>query len=305
MTSKVARGFLSAFPIAIVAALALLLCLPLTGYARESNDPEAESESGDSGESAPAASETMMVDDLRMMLASISESATNDEIEEYIRSNGLMKRGLIKNIEYDTGWVIDSAEYAGQTGLAHLIVSLDVPVIYQYYELPTGCESVALTEVLNYYGFDLATSTIADDYMPWSGSDFVYAFLGNPHSGGGNAIMAPGLTDTANLFLEDVGSDMQATNLTGASFSDLYEYLDRGIPVVVWNTIDCATPSGPYMSRDGYSLYYPSHTVTLAGYNLLDNTVYIADPISGWVERDADWFETVYDWVGMQAVVIE
>ena len=192
-----------------------------------------------------------------------------------------------------------------KTKVVREIVILDVPVIYQYPDLPTGCESVALTEALNYYGFGLSKCTIADYYMPWSGSDFVYAFLGNPHSSAGNAIMAPGITITANSFLRDVGSDMRATNLTGISFSSLYEYLDRGVPVVVWNTIDCASPSGPYLSKDGYSLYYPSHAVTLAGYNPFDNTVYIADPISGWVERDADWFATVYNRLGKQAVIVE
>ena len=34
-------------------------------------------------------------------------------------------------------------------------VSLEVELVYQYPELPTGCESVALTMLLKYYGFDL------------------------------------------------------------------------------------------------------------------------------------------------------
>lgn len=43
-------------------------------------------------------------------------------------------------------------------------------------ELPTGCESVALTNALNYYGFGLGKTVIADAYMPKSSWDFVTAF---------------------------------------------------------------------------------------------------------------------------------
>ncbi|MFR7670840.1 MAG: C39 family peptidase [Collinsella sp.] len=43
---------------------------------------------------------------------------------------------------------------------------VDVPCYSQYPELPTGCESVALTNLLNYYGFGLGKTIIADYYLP-------------------------------------------------------------------------------------------------------------------------------------------
>ena len=51
----------------------------------------------------------------------------------------------------------------GPTQKSHKII--DMENILQNPELPTGCESVALTMVLNYLGFDLDKTTIADDYL--------------------------------------------------------------------------------------------------------------------------------------------
>ena len=42
---------------------------------------------------------------------------------------------------------------------------IEMENILQNPELPTGCESVALTMVLKYLGFDLEKTTIADDYL--------------------------------------------------------------------------------------------------------------------------------------------
>ena len=104
-------------------------------------------------------------------------------------------------------------------------VVLNVPCTIQNPELPTGCESVALTNALNYYGFGLGKTVIADAYMPKSNWDFVTAFWGNPHSASnGNCISAPGLTNTANSFLISRGSSLRAYDVTGTGFYDLYSY---------------------------------------------------------------------------------
>lgn len=117
-------------------------------------------------------------------------------------------------------------------------VVLNVPCTMQNPELPTGCESVALTNALNYYGFGLGKTVIADAYMPRSSWDFVTAFWGNPHSASnGNCISAPGLTNTANSFLISSGSSLRAYDVTGTGFYDLYSYLEAGHPVIIWSTI--------------------------------------------------------------------
>ncbi|MEG0375492.1 MAG: C39 family peptidase, partial [Raoultibacter sp.] len=65
-------------------------------------------------------------------------------------------------------------------------VSLEVTSLYQNPELPTGCESVALTDLLLFWGFDLDKTTIADSWLPTSDFDFVYSFLGSPYDTAGN-----------------------------------------------------------------------------------------------------------------------
>lgn len=45
---------------------------------------------------------------------------------------------------------------------------LDVDVIYQRPELPTGCEVTSLTALLQYLGFDVDKTTMAEDFLPCS-----------------------------------------------------------------------------------------------------------------------------------------
>ena len=45
-------------------------------------------------------------------------------------------------------------------------VLLDVPVVYQWPEMPNGCEATALTMLLQYYGFAADKLSVAYDYIP-------------------------------------------------------------------------------------------------------------------------------------------
>lgn len=191
------------------------------------------------------------------------------------------------------------------TVLAREGVDLEVPSVWQNPELPTGCESVALTNVLKYYGYSLGKTEIADNYMTWSGSDFVYSFMGNPHTSYGAAIMAPGITNAANRYLSAKGSELRASNITGTSFDNLYSYIDAGIPVVVWSTMYFGDRGSAQASQDGYTMYGNTHSVTLAGYNASKSQVLVSDPLSGSVWRDASRFKYLYDQMGRQAVVIQ
>ena len=191
------------------------------------------------------------------------------------------------------------------TTLAWEDVILNVPSIFQYPELPTGCESVALTNAILYYGFNLSKTEIADRYMPWSNWDFVYSFYGNPHQSGGNAIMAPGITNTANNYLRAQGSSLRASNITGTSFYDLFSYLNQGTPVVIWSTMYFADPGYAYGWQDGYTLRHNTHAITLAGYTADWKWVLVSDPLSGSVWRDASRMNWIYNVMGQQAVVIQ
>ena len=180
---------------------------------------------------------------------------------------------------------------------------IGVPAIMQYPELPTGCEAVALTEALNYYGFDLAKTTIADRYMLRSTRDFVFSFLGNPRLASGRGIMAPGLTAAANRFLGD-DSPYVAEDLTGAPFEELLDCIDDDTPVVIWTTIGFSLPDDELEIKDGYVMHANTHCVTLSGYDIAKDTVIVADPLVGTVERDRERFERIYTLMGSQAVVV-
>ena len=54
-------------------------------------------------------------------------------------------------------------------------VLLDVPVVYQWPEMPNGCEATALTMLLQYYGFAADKLSVAYDYIPRS--DFTYTWF--------------------------------------------------------------------------------------------------------------------------------
>ena len=187
---------------------------------------------------------------------------------------------------------------------------LNVPCAMQNPELPTGCESVALTNALNYYGFGLGKTVIADAYMPKSSWDFVTAFWGNPHSASnGNCISAPGLTNTANSFLISSGSSLRAYDVSGTGFYDLYSYLEAGHPVIIWSTIGMQNLGRCYATQAYggrvYRTYTNSHTVVLRGFNRSLGTVYIADSLSGYVSNSAERIASLYSQRGAQAVVLK
>lgn len=193
------------------------------------------------------------------------------------------------------------------TGVSR-VIRLDVPSRLQYPELPTGCESVALTDVLLFMGFELETTEIADRWLPTSDEDFVNAFRGDPRSYDGHACMAPGIVRTASRYLEAHDSSLVATDRTGATFEELLTEVSGGNPVIVWCTIDLAEPGDAYdiAWQDGreYRLIPNTHTVVLSGYDIDEEVVYVSDPLVGTTTYDMEVFAVRYYETGAQAVVI-
>ena len=180
--------------------------------------------------------------------------------------------------------------------------------IRQNPQLPTGCESVALTIVLKHMGFPLSKTTIASRYLSRSSSNFVTKFWGNPFSGSGGGIYAPGLTITANKYLKAKKSAKRAYDLTGIRFSDLYTYLDNNIPVIVWNSMYMRNPVAVHSYRYAgktWHFYRSEHCVVLCGYDKKNKKVLINDPLSGLVWRKASSFERIYNKLGKMAGVIQ
>lgn len=180
--------------------------------------------------------------------------------------------------------------------------------IRQNPQLPTGCESVALTMVLKHYGFKLSKTTIAASYLPKSGSNFVTAFAGNPFSSSGAGIYAPGLKNTANRFFKAKKSKRTAIDVSGMSLENLYPYIDDGTPVIVWNSMYMWNPvavSSYYTLGKHWSFFRYEHCVVLCGYDKKNQKVLINDPLSGLVWRKKSSFERIYNKLGKMAIVIK
>lgn len=190
----------------------------------------------------------------------------------------------------------------------HTKKTLSMKNIRQNPELPTGCESVALTMVLKYYKFNLGKTTIASQYLPKSGSgNFVTAFAGSPFSYSGCGIYSPGLTKTANSFLKAKHSDLKAYNYTGTSLTNLYKFIDDKTPVIVWNSMYMQNPIPSfsyYCSGKNWTFFTYEHCVVLCGYDKKNNKVLINDSLSGLVWRNKSSFERIYNKLGKMAVVI-
>ncbi|MDO4633977.1 MAG: C39 family peptidase [Eubacteriales bacterium] len=176
-------------------------------------------------------------------------------------------------------------------------------------ELPTGCESVSLAMLLKYKKFSIKKTTIAYYYLPTNGgSNFVTSFAGNPRSGGGCGIYAPGLRIAANKYLTAKKSRLKAYDLTGMDFSDLYRFIDSGDPVIVWNSMHLWTPQPSFsyftLGRN-WTFFRYEHCVVFCGYNKQTDKVLINDPLDGLVWRDRAAFVRIYNQMGKMALVIK
>ena len=211
------------------------------------------------------------------------------------------------------GWqYVGSVDYKFSSSGAMVGAWVDVPCYIQYPELPTGCESVALTNLLNYYGFGLSKTTIAGHYLPLSWSNnFVTAFAGDPFTGTGgfNGCVAPAIVIAGNNYLSAAGSSLRAVDVSFSSIPALKSRLSCGQPIEVWNTEWGGYPGGRYAASwyngHSYGLWGGNHAVVLKGYDDEEGIVYVSDSISGDVTRDAKVFFSTWQMMDSQAVAIE
>ena len=241
-------------------------------------------------------------------------------------ASGVMKTGWLSlggtwyyldvargGVMLSNGWYwIGSTDYKFSSSGAMVGAWVDVPCYSQYPELPTGCESVALTDLLNYYGFGLGKTIIADYYLPkGSNGNFVTAFDGNPRrsSGGLMGCVAPAITIAGNNFLRAAGSGKQAKDVSFSSISSIKNRLTCGQPVEMWNTEWGSWPGGRYAARwyngHSYGLWGGNHAVVLKGYDDERGIVFLSDSINGNVTRNAQVFFGTWQQMDSQAVVIE
>lgn len=186
----------------------------------------------------------------------------------------------------------------------------NVPLINQYPDFPTGCESIALTILLNYYGVmvtpDDIISSLPKGTMPYTKNGITYGgnpeieFVGNPYSMNSYGMYEKPLAEAANKFKPGIKI------ATGTSFDEILEVVKQGKPVIVWTAMYLASP---YISTSwiyeptGETIYWKAneHAVVLIGYT--PNKVIISDPIGGQVKyQSLSIFRDRYNYYGKKAL---
>lgn len=199
----------------------------------------------------------------------------------------------------------------------HSELLLNVPLIYQNPKYPTGCEPVAATMVLNYFGYGITDDEFVNkmphgDY-PYTGKDGKRygpdpdkVFVGDPRDPGAWGIYAPGLKKVIDIFL---GSSHFSVNITGCSVDELYRQLDRGNPVIVWGTIGMGKAFNGiswYVEGDNKLLTWVrrEHCLVLIGYNKNGDLIF-NDPLDGKVTYKASDFMKSFNSLGKQALYVK
>lgn len=187
-------------------------------------------------------------------------------------------------------------------------------VIYQWPDLPTGCEVTALTMAMRYQGFELTKTEMANNYLPYTWNftaDVRYYFLGHPTDKESAGCYAPCIVTTAENYLEakNLSEEWTVLNLTGSDPEVLYDYVAKGTPVVVWVTSGMKVPYVNYYcyGEDGEVIpwMFPEHCAVLIGYDKENGTVQFADSEIGIINTSSiEHFEMIYEMMMEQAIVL-
>lgn len=200
------------------------------------------------------------------------------------------------------------------------ISSLYIPVsdLMQLPELPNGCEITSLTAILNYLGYSVSKTEMADVYLPKEsfyrkgnilyGANPYEAFAGNPREESGFFVYAPPVAEAANGYLGSVSSAKAAYDIGNSTREEIIEQLNKGIPVVIWVTLDLSEPKLQHIwhfreNSERFIAPINLHAVVLKGYNA--DYVYVMDPLQGGITRNAEEFFNSYYSLGSHAVIIK
>ena len=192
----------------------------------------------------------------------------------------------------------------------------NVPVLSQFPEFPTGCESVSAVMVLKFLGEDISAAKFIDEYLPknaefywkWTkryGPSPYEFFIGNPGTSASYGCMAPVIE---KALCDYFGGSDRVRNTTGTELSQLCkEYIDNNIPVIVWATINMleTVPKNSWYLSDGKRFTWPGneHCMVLTGYD--SESYYFNDPYAGkLVKYEKETVEQRYSELGKQSVAV-
>lgn len=185
------------------------------------------------------------------------------------------------------------------------------PILNQYPDYPTGCESVALFTLLKYYRVDVTMEDIVDALKkgdaPYLENGVMYGgnpeieFIGNPKDVYSYGVYEGPIKAVADKFKPGI------KNISGSSLDEVLNLVKNGHPVQVWTSIRLAKP---YISNKSWickendtkiTWKAPFHSLVIIGYS--KDYVVVSDPDLGSIyDYDRKKFEEAYDFFGKRAL---
>lgn len=188
--------------------------------------------------------------------------------------------------------------------------------------LPTGCEAVSTTAVLQYYNIKISTEMFIDKYLPcdtfyWKnnkryGPDPHIFFAGSPYASDSLGCY-PEVILKALRKMKTKGhpgiEELTFETTIGTELEDLVQdYLLNEIPVLIWVTINMLEPYDGYQYylEDGtlYTWAAQEHCAVLCGYD--EENYYLMDPMKNGeiIPYSKEIVEKRYEEIGKNSLVI-
>ena len=192
-----------------------------------------------------------------------------------------------------------------------------VPVLSQFPNYPTGCESVSAVIAVRAAGDKLSVKSFVNNYLQKSSSFYLQDgkkygpdprkyFIGTPTSRNAYGCMAPVIEAALNKFY---AGKKTVVNATGASLEQLCtRFINNRTPCIVWASIDMAEPyySSIWHLEGGgtYTWLANEHCLVLMGYD--NENYYFSDPYKGAVVKYKKALcQSRYQAFGQQALAIK
>jgi len=187
----------------------------------------------------------------------------------------------------------------------------DVMKINQYsIGYPTGCESAALTILLNYWGIPVSINQIVDllpkgdkpyyeNGIKYGGNPYL-EFIGHPADSRSYGVYDIPIQNVANNFKPGI------INGRGLSLNQVLELVKQNRPVIVWNSMNLSLPriTNSWIYRNtGEKINWLAdlHALVVVGYN--DNQIITSDSLTGTIRYFDRWtFENRYNAFGKRAL---
>lgn len=191
----------------------------------------------------------------------------------------------------------------------------NVPVLSQFPDYPTGCETVSAVMALQYLGEQVQISDFLQ-HLPCS-DDFYYRgfkrygpspyqyFVGDPRSENSWGCMSPVIREALCGYL---GNSEQVLDVGGTDLPTLCrQYICNDLPVILWVTIRMleVKPTNSWYLQDGSYFTWPGneHCMLLVGYDA--DYYYLNDPYDGETVRyPKETVQDRYNALGKQALVV-